>query len=67
MRFRWTEKELEDATDEFILRSLCTERRTTLASQSRNPQNSALYKRLGKIEEKLEGGKYILIQAIHIG
>jgi len=66
MRFRWTDNEINDATDEFILRTLCTERRTTLASQSKNPQHSALYKRLGRIEEKLEGEKYKLIQAIHI-
>lgn len=65
MRFRWTDKEVEEATDEFILRTLCTERRTTFASQSKNPQHSTLYKRLGKIEDMLEGGKYILIQAIH--
>ena len=64
MRFRWTNKEVEEATDEFILRTLCTERRTTIASQSKNPQHSALYQRLGKIENMLEGGKYKLIKAI---
>jgi hypothetical protein len=64
MRFRWTDKEINDATDEFILRTLCTERRTTLASQSKNPQHSSLYRRLRKIEEKLEGGEYKLIQVI---
>jgi hypothetical protein len=62
MRFRWTDKEVKDATDEFILKTLCTERRTTLASQSKNPQHSTLYKRLGEIEEKLDSRRYILVQ-----
>jgi flagellar hook-associated protein FlgK len=49
MRFRWTKKELEEASDDKILRSLVVERQSTCTNIY-----SPLYKRLQSIYNKLD-------------
>jgi len=48
MRFRWTIKELDEATDDEILRSIVVERQSDLSISY-----SPFYKRLAEIKQKL--------------
>ena len=48
MRFRWTIKELDKATDDEILRSIVVERQSDLSNAY-----SPFYKRLAEIKQKL--------------